>query len=277
VSDQGSVWDNGPQYPELWPDPSGDPADHTPPSPSPVDIDAAPPPEAPAPAPAPEQPPERAWWQGRFLGLATWIWLLVLLVLIAVLALLVTSRGDDDPELVATPTTPAPTAGATSQPTASTQPPATTRPPATQPMTVAPATVPPEATVPPTAAPTTATATTTAAPAPTTVPATTAAPTTIAPTTTLAPTTTVVADGPFVEIHGSTGPCRFGNDCLLAGFTIHEFDVRPTEFVCEFGDGSRYSFRFDSLTVEQACATGDPESSITIEVAGVRSETFRHP
>jgi hypothetical protein len=80
-----------------------------------------------------------------------------------------------------------------------------------------------------------------------------------------------------VSIIGRVGPCKFGNECLIAGFTIERFAVQPTGYVCEFSDGSRYMFRFDSGGVEYACATGDPTDSITIEVAGVRSETFRHP
>ena len=88
---------------------------------------------------------------------------------------------------------------------------------------------------------------------------------------------TLPPDGPVVTIIGSVGPCRFGSECLIAGFTIHNFDTQPNEFVCEFADGSRYTFRFDSQGVERACATGDPTGSITIEVAGVRSETFTRP
>jgi hypothetical protein len=64
---------------------------------------------------------------------------------------------------------------------------------------------------------------------------------------------------------------------LLAGFAIHNFGTHPGEYVCEFADGSRYTFQFNRRQVEQACATGDPTDSITIEVAGVRSATYRHP
>ena len=81
--------------------------------------------------------------------------------------------------------------------------------------------------------------------------------------------------GPAVTIVGRVAPCDFGSECLIVGFTIDGFDSQPTEFVCVFDDGSRYPFRFDSSGVERACATGDPTGSITIEVAGVRSETFR--
>jgi hypothetical protein len=80
-----------------------------------------------------------------------------------------------------------------------------------------------------------------------------------------------------VSIVGGVGPCRFGRECLVAGFTIARFDVQPTRYVCEFADGSRYTFRFNSDGVKYACATGSPNDSITIEVDGIRSETFRHP
>jgi hypothetical protein len=94
--------------------------------------------------------------------------------------------------------------------------------------------------------------------------------------TTVAPTT-VQANGPVVTIIGRVGPCDYGSECLLAGFTIHNFASQPTEFVCEFADGSRYTFHFNRQQVERACATGDPSDSITIEVAGVRSATYVHP
>jgi hypothetical protein len=84
-------------------------------------------------------------------------------------------------------------------------------------------------------------------------------------------------DGPVVTIIGSVGPCRFGSECLLAGFALHNFDSQPTEFVCEFADGSRFTFHFNRQEVERACATGDPTDSITIEVAGVRSATYQRP
>jgi hypothetical protein len=61
---------------------------------------------------------------------------------------------------------------------------------------------------------------------------------------------------------------------LIAGFTIERFDTHPTHYVCEFADGSRYTYRFGHGGAEYACATGDPNSSITIEVDGIRSATF---
>jgi hypothetical protein len=72
------------------------------------------------------------------------------------------------------------------------------------------------------------------------------------------------------------GACRFGPECLIVGFTIERFDVQPTQYVCEFSDGSRYTFRFDNNGAEYACATGSPNDSITIEVDGIRSQTLRH-
>jgi hypothetical protein len=78
-----------------------------------------------------------------------------------------------------------------------------------------------------------------------------------------------------VNIIGTVGPCRFGPECLIAGFTIERFPTQPTRYVCEFSNGARYTFRFGSDGVEYACATGNPNGSITIEVDGVRSQTFR--
>ena len=53
-----------------------------------------------------------------------------------------------------------------------------------------------------------------------------------------------------------------------------QFDVQPTEFVCEFGSGNRFTYEFDSDGVEYACADAATDASITIEVAGVRSATI---
>ena len=43
--------------------------------------------------------------------------------------------------------------------------------------------------------------------------------------------------------------------------------------MCEFEDGSRFTFRFDSGGVDDACATGSADAAITVEIEGVRSET----
>ena len=127
-------------------------------------------------------------------------------------------------------------------------------------------------------------------PAPTTL-----ATTTLAPTTTLAASRTststtststtststtstvpepVVVAGPVVAIVGAVGPCKFGNDCLIADFAIRDFETPQSEFVCEFENGSRYTFRFGGAGAEGACATSAADGTITIEVGGVRSETI---
>jgi hypothetical protein len=82
-------------------------------------------------------------------------------------------------------------------------------------------------------------------------------------------------DGRLVIIEGSTGPCKFGNSCLTAGFRVIGFPSGEKEYVCEFRDGSRYTYKFGARTVEYACATGARGDSITIEVDGVRSATIR--
>ena len=104
---------------------------------------------------------------------------------------------------------------------------------------------------------------------------TVAAPTTASPmvsstgtTNTSAPTT-----GPQVLVEALQGPCRFADDCLIVSFTIEGFATRPQEYVCEFDDGSRFTFRFDSGGVDEACATGSPDATITVEIDGIRSET----
>jgi hypothetical protein len=76
-----------------------------------------------------------------------------------------------------------------------------------------------------------------------------------------------------VLIEGRIAPCRFGDDCLVADFTISGFDPRPQQYICEFEDGTRFTFEFDSDGVEGACATGSATATITIEIAGVRSAT----
>ena len=140
--------------------------------------------------------------------------------------------------------------------------------------TTAPPTVPATTAAPPTSAPTTTTSPTTSS----TTTSTTTTSTTSTSTTSTTTSTTVAAPaaepaGPRVVIAGSVGPCRFGSDCLVAGFTISDFPAAQREFVCEFADGSRHTFRFDGTSVEQACATSSATGSITIEVGGVRSET----
>ena len=118
-------------------------------------------------------------------------------------------------------------------------------------------------------------------PAPTT---TSASPTSTSPTTSSTSTTTSTSSttvpepatpaGPRVAIVGHIGPCSFGDDCLIADFAVLGFDAPTREFVCEFADGSRYTFRFDGDGADRACATSAADGAITIEVDGVRSETI---
>jgi len=81
------------------------------------------------------------------------------------------------------------------------------------------------------------------------------------------------AQGPQVVATGRVGPCTFGPSCLIADFSIVAFAAPQREFVCEFGDGGRYTFRFDGSGATDACATSAVDGSITIEVGGIRSQT----
>src|SRR5688572_6438697 len=291
MTEGGSVWDTGPQYPEMWPEtaagtpssPSA-PADVTPETGSPVDPDAPPPPPQREPTPpAPQTAAARkgrrppGWWQRTLLGFPVWMVLAFLAVVIAIFAVIARS-GDPGTESTdrlqtvdsAVTTRPQPVAATTTTATATTT--ASTMAPATTVLAATPTAVFTIPTDPPTTVAQTTPAPPTAAPTP--------APATVAPTA--APTTaqaaaTLPPDGPVVTIIGHVAPCDYGSECLLAGFTIHNFASQPTEFVCEFSDGSRYAFHFNRQEVERACATGDPTDSITIEVAGVRSATYVHP
>jgi hypothetical protein len=142
------------------------------------------------------------------------------------------------------PTPPTSSPAATDQVTpAATAPPATAPPGTSPPATTPPATIPPATTPPATAPPETA------------------------------PPTDAPAGTAEVRLDGRIAPCRFAEDCLVADFTIAGFDQRPQAYVCEFEDGSRFTFSFDSDGVEGACATGSATASITVEVDGVRSRT----
>jgi hypothetical protein len=287
MSDDGSVWDTGPQYPEMWPEPAegtsatdvphGVPDDSTPRTGSPVDIDTPMPdplpvvPSSTPPAKKDRRPP--GWWQRTVLGFPVWM-LLTFVAIVLVVFVVILRSGDpgttdqvqttDAATTVPSQVIPATTIVPITTPVAA---PATT--PATAPITATPATEP--ATIPPTAPATSAPVT---QPPATQAPATTAQ--TVAPAT-APPAATLPPDGPVVTIIGRVGPCSFGAECLLAGFALHNFNSQPSEFVCEFSDGSRYTFHFTRQEVERACATGDPNDSITIEVDGVRSATYRHP
>jgi hypothetical protein len=126
----------------------------------------------------------------------------------------------------------------------------------------------------------TTTTSTTAPPASTSTTTTSSTTTTTSTTSTTSPSTTTVPldpDAPRVIAVGTEGPCPFGPDCLLAGFTIENFDRQPTRYVCEFQDGSRYTYRFGTDGVSYACSTRNPRGAITIEVDGVRSNTLTRP
>ena len=115
------------------------------------------------------------------------------------------------------------------------------------------------------AAPTTQPIVATTAPAATT--------TTTSSTTTVAPTTTTVALGPTVNITGEMKPCRYGDNCLVASFTIEGFDRASGRFTCIYPNSSR-DFTFQDDGKADACLTADPGDTITIEVDGVRSATI---
>ncbi len=82
--------------------------------------------------------------------------------------------------------------------------------------------------------------------------------------------------GPRIVIEPRREGCKFGSDCLVAGFTIVDFAVQPDSFVCEFADGSRYTIPLEHRSVSYACATGSRGDSITIEIDGIRSDTAFH-
>lgn len=266
MTEGGSVWDSGPQYPEMWPETAEGAS-----SPTAPDHDERPPEQAPEPptAPPPEQPVARkgprppGWWQRTLLGFPIWMVLAFAAVVVVVFAVIAMSGdpGSDGAARLQTSETAA-TIASRVVPTST-----TTAPTATAPTTTVVAATTTVVTI-PTTSPTTIAQTPAAPPTSTSAPAIVA--TTVAPTT-------VQPNGPAVTIIGRVGPCDYGSECLLAGFTIHNFASQPTEFVCEFSDGSRYAFHFNRQAVERACATGDPRDSITIEVAGVRSATYVHP
>jgi len=291
MTEGGSVWDTGPQYPEMSPEqaertsPQADatstehvsqdvPQDTTPTMASPVDIDTpipAKPPVVPTEAPPPKKGPKPpGWWQRTVVGFPVWL-LLTFAAVILVIFLVIARSGDPGNSADRVPTTDAATTIPSQVLTTTVAPATTAAPPTTAP---APTTASPLFTLPnaPVTVPPTAPAI-----APVTAPATqppATAPGTAAPTV---PPATLPPDGPVITIIGSVGSCSYGSQCLLAGFALHNFDSQPSEFVCEFSDGSRYTFHFNRQEVERACATGNSDGSITIEVDGVRSATFTRP
>lgn len=94
--------------------------------------------------------------------------------------------------------------------------------------------------------------------------------TTVATTTTMA---RAAATDPKVNITGEMKPCRFGDNCLVASFTIEGFDEPSGAFTCIYPNSSRgFSFQDDGKA--DACLTADAGDTITIEVDGVRSATI---
>jgi hypothetical protein len=193
---------------------------------------------------------------GPSLRLIPAVLLLALLIVsfMLVASHLINAIGDDDDSQPTTPPTSVEPAGSIAPPvtTGATDTTPTTRPTeATSPVAVAPTTA------------RTAPQTTTTAPPPT--------------STSLAvavSSTSLASDGPRVLASARLGVCRFGTDCLLISFTIDGFEVRPQEYICEFDDGSRFTFRFDSTGVDEACSSGSVNAAITVEVGGVRSATL---
>lgn len=185
---------------------------------------------------------------GWIVAAAAIVALLIVAGVVVVAELL--NRSDDDVATAPPAATSVPTSVAT--PTTNEPPSATAAPATSSPTTMAPTTM----------APTTA---------PDTNPPATTAPVPTAPGST-APDTTVPG-GPEVVATGRIEDCRFGSDCLVVGFSIDGFDAPPAEYVCEFADGERVTFGFAGDGAETACSARSAAPSITIEVAGVRSNT----
>lgn len=68
-------------------------------------------------------------------------------------------------------------------------------------------------------------------------------------------------------------PCRFGDSCLVASFTIVGFEESPGRYDCIYSN-SQSEFTFNDDGSDDACLTGDAGDTITIEVDGVRSATI---
>ncbi len=94
-----------------------------------------------------------------------------------------------------------------------------------------------------------------------------------APPTTPRSTTTTVGSDPQVRIRGEMKPCRYGDNCLVASFTIDGFDVHPGRFTCIYPN-SQSEFSFNNNGVDEACLTADAGDTITIQIDGVRSATI---
>lgn len=101
----------------------------------------------------------------------------------------------------------------------------------------------------------------------TTVRSTTTAPTTVPVTTTTKP------PKPTVKITGEMKPCRFGDNCLVASFTIRGFENPPETFTCIYPNSER-EFTFRDGGKDEACITADQGDTITIRVGKVESKTI---
>lgn len=155
----------------------------------------------------------------------------------------------------------------------------TSAPPAATASTVATTTSPPTPTsTSPRVATTTIPTTSPTSPATTTAPATSSiapASTTDTSTTDTSTTSTSVPAGTDrrIDIRGRVEDCRFGADCVIASFSAIGF-ASEGDYVCEFGDGSRFTFRYAGGGAIDACSTSGADPSITIEIDGVRSSTI---
>jgi hypothetical protein len=94
-----------------------------------------------------------------------------------------------------------------------------------------------------------------------------------APSTTHRSTTTTAASDPQVRISGEMKPCRYGANCLVAGFTITGFEEHPGRFTCIYPN-SRSEFGFNNDGVDEACLNADDGDTITIEIDGIQSATI---
>lgn len=91
--------------------------------------------------------------------------------------------------------------------------------------------------------------------------------------TTTADTTLPAGADRRIDIRGRVEDCRFGADCVIASFSAIGF-ASEGDYVCEFGDGSRFTFRYAGGGAIDACSTSGADPSITIEIDGVRSATI---
>ena len=202
--------------------------------------------------------PTTPWWARRFGRLPTAAWLILLFAAAIAVAFVRSDsdRTDDAANGSALPTT-EPGIVATATPSTI----------ATSSTTTSSTTTSSTTTSSTTTSSTTTSSTTTTPPTSSTTPPT---------STTTPPTSTIPGPlGAIVTISGRRGPCRFGTNCLIAGFTTSGFPTPPQTFICEFADGSRYPFQLKGLTeVSHACVTDNSRDSITIEVDGARSPTL---